>query len=140
MKRVDIERNAEMVAMRKDGATFQEIADLFGVCNSRVQAIYRRFKDYGNKKEEIIRNWDKRQEERQKQWEAAEAYREKRRGERHYAIRNGAAEVFLSEIKGKGYDTIYTYNTKDIKEALFFTREEAEKIARERKAVVCWVP
>ena len=140
MRRMDIERNAEIVAMRKDGATFQEIATWYGLSNSRVQEICRRFKDYGNTKEEIIRNWEKRQEERQKQWEASEAYREKRRGGRQYAIRNGAAEVYLTEITGEGYDRMYRYGTKDIRKALFFTLEEAKKIARERKAVVCWVP
>ena len=140
MKRMDIERNAEIVAMRKEGATFQEIAEWYGLSNSRVQEICRRFKDYGNTKEEILRNWEKRQKERQKKWEAAETYREKRRGGRHYAIRNGAAEVFLTEIKGTGGDTVYKYGSKEIRDALYFTLEEARKIARERKAVVCWVP
>ena len=140
MKRIDIERNAEIVAMRKEGATFQEIAERYGLCNSRIQAIFGRFKRYGDTKEEIIRNWEKRQEERQKQWEASKAYREKRRGGRQYAIRNGAAEVYLTEIKGTGGDTVYKYGSKEIRDALYFTLEEARKIARERKAVVCWVP
>ena len=140
MKRMDIERNAEIVAMRKDGATFREIAEWYGLSNPRIQEICRRFKDYGNTKEEIIRNWEKQQDEKRMQEEAWEEYHAKRRGGRHYAIRNGTAEVYLTEITGKDYDTMYRYGTKDIKKALFFTMEEAKKIARERKAVVCWVP
>ena len=140
MRRMDIERNAEIVAMRKDGATFQEIAEWYGLSNSRVQEICRRFKDYGNTKEEIIRNWEKRKKEQQKKWETLEAYWKKRSGGREYAIRNGTAEVYLTEITGEGYDRMYRYGTKDIRKALFFTLEEAKKIARERKAVVCWVP
>ena len=139
MRRMDIERNAEIVAMRKDGATFQEIAEWYGLSNSRVQEICRRFKDYGNTKEEIIRNWEKRKKEQQKKWETLEAYWKKRSGGREYAIRNGTAEVYLTEITGEGYDRMYRYGTKDIRKALFFTLEEAKKIARERKAVVCWV-
>ena len=140
MRRMDIERNAEIVAMRKDGATFQEIAEWYGLSNSRVQEICRRFKDYGNTKEEIIRNWETRKKEQQKKWETLEAYWKKRSGGREYAIRNGTAEVYLTEITGEGYDRMYRYGTKDIRKALFFTLEEAKRIARERKAVVCWVP
>ena len=144
MTETDIERNAEIVAMRKDGATFQEIAEWYGICNSRVQEICRRFKDYGDTKEEIIRNWNRKQEEKRKRKEVWEAeykdWSKRRSGGKEFAIMNGDAEVFLTEITGEGYERMYRYGTKDIKKALFFTLEEAKKIARERKAVVCWVP
>ena len=140
MRRMDMERNAEIVAMRKDGATFREIAEWYGLSNPRIQEICRRLKDYGNTKEEILRNWEKRQNERRKREEKQDKYCARREGDRKYAIRNGAADVFLTEITGKDYDTMYRYDTKDIREAMFFTLEEAKKIARERKAVVCYVP
>ena len=139
MSRVDIERNAEIAMMRKEGATFQEIAKWYEVSPQRAKQICEKFSD-GDTKEEIIRNWEKRQDDKRMQEEAWEEYHAKRRGGRHYAIRNGTAEVYLTEITGKDYDTMYRYGTKDIKKALFFTLEEAKKIARERKAVVCWVP
>ena len=140
MSKADIERNAEICEMKKQGAKYKEIHEWFEVSESRAQQIYYRFRNYGNTKEEIIQNWEKRQEEKRKQWEESEAYREKRSGGREYAIRNDTAEVFLSEITGTGGDRVYRYGTKDIREALFFTMEEAKKIARERRAVVCWVP
>lgn len=140
MRRADLERNAEIVEMRKGGATFREISEWYGLSNSRIQRIFQRFKNYGDTKEEIIRNYGKRIKERQEQWEAAETYSERRSGGREYAIRNGAGEVFLTEITGKDGDRVFKYMTKDIRQAMFFTLEEAREIAKRRKAVVCWVP
>lgn len=141
MIKTDIERNAEIVAMRKDGATFQEIAEWYGICNSRVQEICRRFKDYGDTKEEIIQNWNRKQEKRRNQYEQFRAWEEKRSGGRQYCIRNGAGDVFMTEIKeGGGGETMYRYDSTEIRDALFFTLKEARRIAKKRRAVVCWVP
>ena len=107
---------------------------------ARAQQVYGRFKDYGDSKEEIVRNWEHKQDEKRKKHEELEAWIRKRAGGREYAIRNGAAEVFLTEITGSGGDMVYRYGSKEIRDALMFTREEATRIARERKAVVCWVP
>ena len=143
MSKCDIERNAEISMMRKEGATFKEIAEWYEISTCRAQQICTDYSD-GNTKEEIIQNWERKQEEKRKQKEAWETeYKEwskRRSGGKEYAIMNGDAEVFLTEITGEGYDRMYRYGTKDIKKALFFTLEEAKRIARERKAVVCWVP
>jgi hypothetical protein len=140
MERFDIERNAEIAAMRKDGATFKEIAEWYGVSAQRAQQIYNRLKDYGDSKKEIIRSWEQKQEEKKKKDEEMTAWIRKREGGREYAIRNGAAEMFLTEISGSGGETVYIYGSKEIRDALMFTLEEAKRIARARKAVVCWVP
>ena len=143
MSRVDIERNAEIAMMRKEGATFLEIAEWYEISPQRAKQICEKFSD-GDTKDEIIRNWERKQEEKRKRKEAWEAeykdWSKRRSGGKEFAIMNGDAEVFLTEITGEGYDRMYRYGTKDIKKALFFTMEEAKKIARERKAVVCWVP
>lgn len=140
MERCDIERNAEITMMRKDGATFKEIAEWYEVSAQRAQQIYNRFKRYGETKEEIVRSWEQKQEEKKKKDEEMTAWIRKREGGREYAIRNGAAEVFLTEIKGIGGDTVYKYGSTEIRDAMLFTLEEAKRIAKQRKAVVCWVP
>lgn len=140
MRRADIERNAEIIEMKKNGATYREVAEWYGISQSRAEKIYARYKNFGNTKEEIIRNWEQRKEERRKRDEDLEAYIEKRRGGKHYCIKNGAVEVFMTEIKGTGGDTVYKYGSTEIRDAMFFTLEEAKRIAKQRKAVVCWVP
>lgn len=140
MERCDIERNAEITMMRKDGATFKEIAESYGVSAQRAQQICNRFKRYGGTKEEIVRNWEQKQDEKKRKNEEMDAWIRKREGGREYAIRNGAAEMFLTEISGSGGDMVYRYGSKEIRDALMFTLEEAKRIARARKAVVCWVP
>lgn len=140
MSRCDIERNAEITMMRKGGATFKEIAEWYGLAPARAQQIYGKYKDYGDSKEEIVRNWEQKQDEKKRKNEELEAWIRKRAGGREYAIRNGVAEVFLTEISGSGGDVVYRYGSKEIRDALMFTKAEATRIARERKAVMCWVP
>lgn len=53
-----------------------------------------------------------------------------------WVIKNGGAEVYLTSIETvKNHPIIYHYNTKDPKEAMRFTEEEAREIAQARKAL-----
>ena len=145
MRKADIERNAEIVIMRKEGATYQEIAEWYEISPSSAQRIYSTLKDYGDTKEEIIRNWEREQEERKehRMEEGLESRRmeERRDGGREYVIMNGAEDLYLTEIEWTGgCPMIYRYGSADIHDALWFTLDEAKEIARKRKARVLWVP
>ena len=75
MSRVDIERNAEIAMMRKEGATFLEIAEWYEISPQRAKQICEKFSD-GDTKDEIIRNWERKQEEkREKRMEESLEYR-----------------------------------------------------------------
>lgn len=68
-----------------------------------------------------------------------------------YVIKNGAEDIFLTEIQGqndspvksKKFDKfikgnpVYVYATKDPRKAMRFTLEDAQQIAKERHAKVC---
>ena len=145
MSKVNIERNAEIVAMRKDGATLPEIAEWYELAPARITQICKRFGKYGNTKEEIIRNYKRNQEER-KAWEMewrleCQRMEDQRKGGKEYVIMNGAEDMYLTEIEWTGgCPIIYRYGSADIHDALWFTLEEAKEIARKRKARAMWVP
>ncbi|HAI42604.1 MAG TPA: hypothetical protein DCM40_33110 [Maribacter sp.] len=44
-KRKMAERNAQVVALRNEGKTFQEIADKFGVSRQRVHVVFQKTND-----------------------------------------------------------------------------------------------
>lgn len=44
-KRKMAERNAQVVELRKEGKTFQEIADKFGVSRQRVHVVFQKTND-----------------------------------------------------------------------------------------------
>ena len=144
MSRVDIERNAEIAMMRKEGATFLEIAEWYEISPQRAKQICEKFSD-GDTKEEIIRNWERKQEERrERRMEEGLEYR--RRADRlkagkEYVVMNGAEDLYLTAIeKAERHPVIYRYGSKDINDALWFTLEEAKEIARKRHARAMWVP
>ena len=144
MSRVDIERNAEIAMMRKEGATFQEIAEWYEVSPQRAKQICEKFSD-GDTKEEIIRNWERKQEERRERRteEHLEYMRlmDRRKGGKEYVIMNGAEDLYMTAIeRADGHPLIYRYASADIHDALWFTLEEAKKIAKQRKARAFWVP
>ena len=144
MSRVDIERNAEIAMMRKEGATFPEIAEWYEISPQWAKQICEKFSD-GDTKEEIIRNWERKQEERRER--RTEEYLEymrledRRKGGKEYVIMNGAEDLYLTAIeRADGHPLIYRYASADIHDALWFTLEEAKKIAKQRKARAFWVP
>ena len=144
MSRVDIERNAEIVMMRKDGATFEEISEWYAISPQRAKQICDKYSD-GETKEEIIRNWELKQEKKkERQMEEGLEYRrlaEKRKSGREYVIMNGAEDLYLTAIeRADGHPLIYRYGSADIHDVLWFTLDEAKEIARKRKARVMWVP
>ena len=144
MSRVDIERNAEIAMMRKEGATFPEIAEWYEISPQRAKQICEKFSD-GDTKEEIIRNWERKQEEkRERRLEENLEYRrlaEKRKSGREYVIMNGVEDLYLTAIEqAEGHPYLYRYGSADIHDALWFTLEEARKIAKQRKARAMWVP
>ena len=141
MSRCEIERNAEITMMRKEGATFREIAEWYEVTVARAQQIYEKFKKCGHTKEEIGAAWERKQEIRKEKEAELEAWIQKREGGRHYVIMNGAEDLYLTKIEpADKHPPVYRYSSADIRDALWFTMEEARKIARERKARVIWVP
>lgn len=82
-------------------------------------------KRYGLTQPSISRIIDKMQEK-----EAADP--------REFIIRNGSADVFLTEImEVKHHPLIYRYATTDPRKALRLRWADAERIARERHAVIC---
>lgn len=144
MRRVDIERNAEMAMMRKEGATIPEIAEWYEISPQRAKQISEMYSD-GDTKEEIIRNWERKQEEkRERRLEENLEYRrlaEKRKNGREFVIMNGAEDLYLTAIEQeKGHPYLYRYGSADIHDALWFTLDEAKEIARKRKARAMWVP
>ena len=147
MSKCEIERNAEIVMARRDGMTFREIAEWYGITTARAQQICEKYKE-GTTKEEIIRIATEKMEARKQEQEGwkqdQERWKErrvKRAGGKEYAIRNGAAEMFLTEIVTENaFPVFYRYGSRDVNDAMLFTLEQAEEIARKRKAVVCWVP
>ena len=141
--KVDIERNAEIAMMRKEGATFPEIAEWYEISPQRAKQICEKFSD-GDTKEEIIRNWERKQEERKAremerslEWKRLE---DQRKDGREYVIMNGAEELYLTAIEKADGQTVYRYKSADIHDALWFTLEDAQRIARKRKARAMWVP
>lgn len=144
MSRVDIERNAEIAMMRKEGATLKEIAEWYEVSLQRIDAICKKFSD-GETKEEIIRNWERKQEEKKKkQMEMSLEFKrlaEKRKDGREYVIMNGEENLYLTKIEpADKHPVIYVYGSANIHDALWFTLEEAKEIAKKRKAMALWVP
>ena len=144
MSQMDIERNAEISMMRKQGATYREISEWFEIAPQRAQQICVKFSD-GDTKEEIIRNYMQKQEEKEKKrLESSLEYRrmeDKRKNGREYVIMNGAEDMYLTAIeKQSGQPTVYRYGSADIHDAMWFSLEEAKKIAGERKARALWVP
>lgn len=141
MRKVDIERNAEIVVMRKDGATLPEIAGWYEIAPARVREICNRFGKYGDTKEEIIRNWEREEEERVENRLEYKRMADMRKEGREYVIMNGAANLYLTAIeKPEGHPPIYRYRSADIHDALWFTLEKAKQIARERHGRAMWVP
>ena len=141
MSKVNIERNAEIVAMRKDGATLPEIAEWYELAPARITQICKRFEKYGNTKEEIIRNWEREEEGRAEERLEQRRMNDLRKDGREYVIMNGAEDMYLTEIEWTGTQPIiYTYGSADIHDALWLTLDEAKEIARKRKARVLWVP
>ena len=141
MSKVNIERNAEIVAMRKDGATLPEIAEWYELAPARITQICKRFGKYGNTKEEIIRNWEREEEGRAEERLEQRRMNDLRKDGREYVIMNGAEDMYLTEIEWTGgCPMIYRYGSADIHDAMWFTMDEAKEIARKRKARVLWVP
>lgn len=140
MSRVDIERNAEIAMMRKEGATFKEIAEWYEISVPRAKQICDRFSD-GDTKEEIIRNWEKNQEDRMEAHLEYMRMADKRRGGKEFVIMNGAADLYLTAIEpADKHPVVYRYGSANIHEALWFTEKDAKEIARKRKARAMWVP
>ena len=144
MSKMDIERNAEIAMMRKEGATFLEIAEWYEISPARAQQICKQFSD-GNTKEEIIRNWDRKQEQRrERKMEEHLEYmrmRDKRKSGKEYVVMNGAEDLYLTAIEpADRHPQVYRYGSADIHGALWFTLEEAKEIARKRRARAMWVP
>ena len=144
MKKTDIERNAEISMMRKEGATFKEIAEWYEIAPETARQICMKYSD-GETKEEIIQNWERKQEElKEKRMEEGLEYRrvaERIKAGKEYVILNGAEDLYLTAIEQPtGHPKIYRYGSADIKDALWFTLEEAKRIARKRKARAIWVP
>ena len=139
MSSCDIERNAEISMMRKEGATFQEIAEWYEISTARARQICTAFSN-GDTKDEIIRNWEKKQE---KKFETELEYRrmaDLRRGGKEYVIMNGAEDLYLTAIeKADKHPPVYRYASADIHDALWFTLEEAKRIAKKRRARAIWV-
>jgi len=116
------DRNTEILKMWQAGKTYKEIGLRFGITDVRAMQICKR--------------------EAQKatglQGMKPKAMRNEMRKECGYIIKNGAAEVFLTAIDTvQGHPLIYRYGSRDPKEAMRFTKDEAEEIARKRHAVVC---
>ena len=61
---------------------------------------------------------------------------------REFIIKNGSAEVFLTAIEEPDrHPTVYRYGTTDPRKALRLRWADAERIARERHATICyWKP
>jgi uncharacterized protein (DUF433 family) len=141
--KVDIERNAEIAMMRKNGATLKEIAEWYEVSQPRIVQICENFSD-GDTKEEIIRNYKRKQEERKaREMERrleCQRLEDQRKGGKEYVILNGAEELYLTAIEQADGQTVYRYKSADIHDALWFTLEDARRIARKRKARAIWVP
>ena len=97
MSKVNIERNAEIVAMRKDGATLPEIAEWYELAPARITQICKRFGKYGNTKEEIIRNWEREEEGRAEERLELRRMNDLRKDGREYVIMNGAEDMYLTE-------------------------------------------
>lgn len=140
MSKCEIDRNAEIVMARRDGMTFREIAEWYGITTARAQQICEKYKE-GTTKEEIIRIATEKMEARKQEQERWKEHQVKRAGGKEYAIRNGAAEMFLTEIVTENaFPVFYRYGSSNVNDAMLFTMEQAEEIARKRKAIVCWVP
>ena len=144
MSKCDIERNAEISMMRKEGATYIEISEWFGISAVRACQICDAFSD-GDTKEEIIKNYKRKQEARkEEEAEMRMEYRrlkDKRKGGREYVIMNGAEDMYLTAIEQvSGHPLIYRYGSGDIHDAMWFTLAEAKEIARKRRARAIWVP
>lgn len=141
--KVDIERNAEIAMMRKNGATLKEIAEWYEVSQPRIVQICANFSD-GDTKEEIIRNYKRKQEERkarEMEWRLeCQRMADKRKGGKEYVILNGAEDLYLTAIEQAEGQEVYRYKSADIHDAMWFTLEEARRIARKRKAMAMWVP
>lgn len=123
------ERNRRIYFLRvKAGQTLKEIGKIYGIGPERVRQIVL-------KQARILRGW-----------KPGSDYRKYRVGPeeadpagRNYIIRNGAEEIFLTKIENvKGID-VYTYGSKDWKDAKRFTLTEARELARKRKAVAVWL-
>ncbi len=140
------ERNAEILKAREEGATYKELAELYGIAPGRVQQICAREKliraaggqEALRKKKEEERKEQLRQRKEQKK-EQQKLQKEWERINKRFAVRNGAGEMFLTEIERTGIETVYYYSSRNIADALLFTLAEAKQIARERHAVVCYV-
>lgn len=144
MRRADIERNAEIAIMRKEGKTLKEISEWYEISPQRVMQICVKYSD-GDTKEEIIRNYERELEEkRERTVEERMEYRlmaDKRKDGREYVIMNGAEDLYLTAIETpQGHPLIYRYASANIHDALWFTLEEAQELARKRRARAMWVP
>lgn len=139
MSKCEIERNAEIVLARRDGMTFREISEWYGITTARAQQICEKYKE-GTTKEDIIRIATEKIKARKLEEKGWKERRVKRTEGKEYAIKNGAAEMFLTEIVTDDIPYVYKYGSGDVNDAMLFTLEEAKEIARKRKAVVCYVP
>ena len=144
MSKCDIERNAEIAMMRKEGATLQEIAEWYEISPQRAMQISVRFSD-GDTKEEIIKNWERKQAEKEeRRMEDRLEYKrlaDLRKEGREYVIMNGTENLYLTEIEQTGgHPLIYHYKSSDIHDALWFTLAEAKEIARKCRARAIWAP
>ena len=129
MSQRERERNAYMVRMRKAGKTYKEIGDKYRISATRALQIIRN--------EMRLQERERHPEKKKELEEEYKRIREMRKG-REYIIRNGGADLFLTAIEEvHGHPCIYRYGSKNPKEAMRFTKEEADEIARKRKAVVC---
>ena len=118
------ERNEEILRLREEGKTFREIAERCGITVSRAQQIYekqRRIRDG------FIKLADK--PGPKKGWK------------QQFTVRSGGGPVFITRIvEGeKGAPPMYVYETDDIAQAMRFTEEEARKIAKRCRGIVCMI-
>ena len=127
------ERNEIILQLHEEGQSYREIAHRFMITPNRVRDICI--------KQIRIRNGLK--ERREAERAERKAMREARKkeaaeGVKDCVIRNGAYEMYLTEIID-GPVPVYRYQSADIKDALRFTMENARRIARECHGRAIWL-